>query len=139
MKEKKPTHGDIEVRDALRWVTDVLECSQIPFFVLGDLVLPMIEDKPAEVEKVEIGVLKNSWNDTTKSLLKTFFLRTPFEGIDLDTQILKLDFNGVPIEVKVIQRNYEFFKNLDTSYYWTDEYKIPNPWAKYLKSRYLIK
>ena len=137
--KEKQIHGDIEVRDALRWIAELLECSQIQFLVLGDLIKPMVDDVAAEVEKIEIGVNKNSWSETTKSLMRTFFLRTPFEGIDLDVPILKLDFNGVPIEIKVIQRNYEFFKNPDTAYYWTDEYKIPNPWDKYLKSRYLIK
>ncbi len=140
MKAKETLmHGDVEVRDTLRWIADLLESSQIQFLVLGDLIRPMVENVPANVEKIEIGVMKNSWNDTTKSLLKTFFLRTPFEGVNLDVPILKLNYNGTPVEIKIITRNYEFFKNPDMSYYWADEYKIPNPWAKYLKSRYLIK
>jgi hypothetical protein len=106
--------------------------------VLGDLVEYMIHDKPAEVEYIEIGVLKNAWNETTKRLVRTFLMETPFKDIDLENG-MEVESNGVPIKVKIIKRKYEFFQNPDTTYYWTDTYKIPNPWAKYMKARYIVR
>jgi hypothetical protein len=131
-------HGDIEVREALRWIADILDWSQIPYIVLGDLVPQMINQEPISVAKIEIGIQKNAWNDVTKSLVNTFLLATPFKGMSLEEPV-GFEWSGVPIELKIIKRNYEFFKNPDFVYYWVDEYKIPNPWTKYYKSRYLIK
>jgi hypothetical protein len=138
MKEEKIMHGDVEVREALRWIAGILDYSQVPFIVLGGLVEQMVKGELTNIEKIEIGVMKNAWSETTKSLVRTFLLETPFKGADLENG-LKAESNGVPIEVKVITRNYEFFKNPDFAYYWADEYKIPNPWTKYMKARYLIR
>lgn len=125
-------YSDTEVRDALRWIGDILDWSQIPFMVLGDLVPQMISQNPVSVDKIVIGIRKNAWNKTTQSLFKTFL-----PSVNVDE--LSLDFNSVPIELKIITRDYEFFKNPDNVFYWTDEYKIPNPWDKYYKARFLIK
>jgi len=132
------THGDTEVRDALRWVANILECSQIPFIVLGDLMKQIVLKEDVSVDKIEIGIQQNSWNSTTKPLVDTFLLNTPFAGKSLEEPV-SFEWAGVPIELKIIKKNYEFFKNPDFMFYWVDEYKIPNPWEKYFKSRYLIK
>jgi hypothetical protein len=134
MKTKSITmHGEIEIRDALRWIADILEGSQIQFVILGELVKQMVKEEPINVEKIEIGIKKNAWNETTRHLFNTFL-----PGECLKDTNLTAD-NGVPIELKIITRNYEFLKNPDFVYFWVDQYMIPNPWEKYYKARYLIK
>jgi hypothetical protein len=132
------THGDIEVRDALRWIADLLESSQIPFMVLGDLMKQIKTGEPINVDKIQIGIKSDCWNNTTKHLIETFLLNTPYKGMDL-AEPVKFEWANVPIELKIIKRKYEFFKNPDFVWFWVDEYKIPNPWDKYYKARFIIK
>ena len=53
--------------------------------------------------------------------------------------LISYDFKGIPIEIKIIERNYSFFKNLDPIMYNFDYYSLPNPLPSYLKAQYLIK
>ena len=126
------THGDTEVRDALRWISDILDWSQIPFVVMGDLVKQMVNGEPIDVDKIEIAIQKNSWNATTQSLFKTFVPEVQFDNLNFVS-------NNVPVSLKIITRKYEFFKNPDVVFFWADEYKIPNPLGKYMKARYLVR
>jgi len=119
--------------EALRWVGDLLEWSQIPYFLIGDTLKQVMDGQTLEVEKIEIGVKARNLTQDTKKLLKTFAPWVEFGDI------INLEFEGVPIEIKLIKRNYEFFKNPDIAYYNYDEYKIPNPWERYLKARWIVK
>ena len=119
--------------EALRWIADTLTWSQIPFFLLGETGEKVLVEDELLVDKVEIGILEKNFNDTTQRLFRGF-VRDAEYG---DT--VKLEREGVPIELKIIKKHYKFFENPDTVFYRADEYKIPNPWHKYWKSRYLIK
>lgn len=52
--------------------------------------------------------------------------------------IISYDFHGIPIEIKVIQRKYNFLKNPEPIIYNYDDYIIPNPLDKYLKTQYIV-
>jgi len=44
-------------------------------------------------------------------------------------------FEGVPINVQVVKRDYGFLKYPDSKFYLASEYKIPNPFNEYWKVR----
>ena len=48
-------------------------------------------------------------------------------------------YEGVPCELKILHNKYKFFKNLDAAYYNYDDFKMPNPWDGYWKSRFLVR
>ena len=117
----------------LRWISDLLTSCQIPHFLLGETSQQAIADVELNVDKIEIGVLKKNFNETTKRLFLTFL-----PGLELG-DVVKLERDEIPIEIKIIQRHYGFFDNPDNVFYMADEYKIPNPYQKYWEVRYLIK
>ena len=119
--------------EALRWIADALTWSQISFFLLGETGEKVLLDEELLVDKVQIGILKKDFGETTKRLFKGF---VPDVKIG-DT--INLEKDGVPIEIKIIHKHYRFFENPDTVMYTADEYKIPNPWHKYWNVRNLIK
>ena len=124
--------GD-EVNQAIRWIGDMLEWCQIPFVLLGDTAKQVVDDVALEVEKVEIGVQERHITQDTVRLLKTYQ-----PGIEMG-DVIKLDYHGVPVEIKVIKKKYAFFQHPDLAYYMADEYKVPNPFSKYWKARFLVK
>lgn len=118
---------------ALAIAEDYLGRAQIPFLVLGNTLEGVIK---AELfgDKVELGVRERYLTDDTLGMLKIV-------NPDLKVEGDKICFawEGVPVEIKVIKRNYKFFENPDSVFYKVTEYKIPNPLETYRKARYLIK
>ena len=122
-----------DVDEALRWVADVFMWSQTPIFLLGETLKAVKLEQNLVVEKLELGVRERHLTQDTVKLLKTFV-----PGIELEGKVISLESYGVPIEIKIIKRHYDFFDNQDFSFYNYDEYKTPNPWTTAYKSRYLI-
>lgn len=131
-KETLKMHGN-QGWLTLRWISDILTGCQIPHFLLGETSNQALADVELNVDKIEIGVLKKDFNETTIRLFNTFL-----PGLE-QGDVIKLEKDGIPIEIKIIQRHYKFFDNPDIVFYMADEYKIPNPYSKYWQSRYLIK
>src|SRR3990167_5888998 len=46
---------------------------------------------------------------------------------------------GIPVECRVIHRNYQFFKFPDTVVYNYDEFKTPNPLEKSYRARFIVR
>ena len=117
----------------LRWISDLLTSCQIPHLLLGNTCEQAIADVDLDVDKIEIGVVKKYFNETTKRLFDTFL-----PGLAIG-DVIKVEKDDIPIEIRIIKRHYGFFDNPDTVFYMADEYKIPNPFQKYWAVRHLIK
>lgn len=139
MKEngKKPvTSWDLGV--AMRRIYDDMDSALVPGILLGDMVYQIKEWKRdgfseyALVDKVEWGLPKRYLTAEVKSLFETWGYRKVDGGYEYEVQ-------GVPVKLKIIERRYKFFENPDQVFYGVDEFRIPNPYQKYLKSRYIIK
>lgn len=75
-------------------------------------------------------------------------LNTLAKGIDInygmsdfgaDKQGFQWRYHGVPILLRVIKRNYACFQNPDFVWYKAEEYRVPNPFDTYWKTRHLIR
>lgn len=122
-----------KAEQALRWISDILTRSQISHLILGETGEQMLLDKEFDLKKIEIGVLDKDFQETTKRLFKTFL-----PEVELG-DVISIDYEGAPIEIKIIKKHYKFFEHPDVVFYMADEYKVPNPWYRYWKSRFLIK
>lgn len=125
--------SDIELMRALYDVQDVLERALCPFVLLGETARSLKETAFLSGDGVYIGVLKKHITKESKSTIQIYLGKHEIreDGIDYDV-------NGVPVHVKFITKNYQFFKNQDFTFYMANEYKLPNPFETYWKARYLI-
>jgi hypothetical protein len=128
-KETSKKRGEM----ALRWISDLLTWSQIEHFLLGETAVLAKVDADMLVDKIEIGILKKNFGETTQRLFKTFLPDAELGDV------IKFEKDGVPVEIKIISKHYAFFDHPDYVFYWADEYKIPNPFKKYWDTRFLIK
>ena len=130
--------GHYECLDALRWVDDMLIRSQTPYVLLGDTAMAVKEEIPFELDHVEVGVQKRHFTQDTTRLFNTCMLNEKQPLVTFDNDI-KLIHHGVPITIKVVKKHWDFLQNQDFAFYFADEYNLPNPWDKYVKSRGLVR
>ena len=135
-----------QLNAAIRAVYDFWE--YWPYMLLGDTAKGAQEGR-LYGDKIEIGIKKLSLTKDVMSALKTHIEyemsrgRCDYKEISDDWikytwKLNKSDPVSVPVECRIIHRNYQFFKFPDHVVYNYDEFRIPNPINKYLKARYII-
>ena len=128
---------EINVADldkALDYVYDVLARSQIEFMLFGDTAYSILNNVPPKYQKISLGVKQQDLTEFGRRILN---LTTP--GAVDDGHKIKFDSpEGVPIEIRIITKDYPFFKNPDTVLFRQDPYHIPNPFDAYWKVYRLI-
>ena len=135
MTSQKPNGPTLEELDkALDWTEDTLSRAQVPFFLLGETLRSVCEDNQVNGEKIEVGVLRKY---LTKSCLGLLDLLVP--GSKIEDGYIRFDKDGVPIEIKVIERRFKVFERPNFLFHRVGEYKIPNPLEKYWKQRYFVR
>jgi len=118
---------------ALAIAEDLLIRAQIPFIVLGKTLEGVLKES-LEGDKIELGVRKRYLTKDTLGLLKLVM-----PGLKVEENLLSFDWEGVPVEIKIINRNYKCLENPDKVFYKVTEYFIPNPVDDYLKIKQLIR
>lgn len=126
-----------ELDQALAIAEDLLFRAQIPFIVLGETLLGVLEEKLTG-DKIELGIHKRYLTGSTKSMLEIITKMFDHE-FKMDEDKITLKYNEIPIEIKIINRKYDCLENPDTRFYKVTEYLIPNPISDYIKIRGLIK
>src|SRR3990167_1145643 len=115
------------------------------YMLMGDTAKGAKEGK-LYGDKIEIGIKKKYLTRDVMSALKTHlqyavdrgyseYMKIGEEKIRYSVKQNKADLLGIPVECRVIHRNYQFFKYPDTVVYKYDEFKTPNPLEKYYKAR----
>lgn len=123
---------------ALRDANDVFERAMLPAILLGDVAYQVKMEKrdgfsdTVSVDHLEWGIPKKNLTQEIVSLFKTWGFTPTDTGYEYTIQ-------GVPVKIKVYERNYNFLTNPDLVFYGVDEFKVPNPFEKYWKVRNLIK
>ena len=153
----KKVLGELIIK-ALRDLDDVMgRCSgslDRSYLLLGELGKLAKEDyhidprEKIEIDKVEVGIEKRYLTPEALSTLQSYLpLHARFDGEPMgEGELLKERglnlgisyFNHLPIEVKVINKKWGFFKFPETKFWMYDDYQLPNPWDKYWKARFLI-
>lgn len=131
----------LDVDEALRWVDDTFKRMLCPYVLLGQTARDIVDAPPTvdgghlTTKSVEVGVKKKN---LTKEVLSTLHTLLPEIKLGEDGNY-RFKHNGVPILIRVINKDYSFLKTTDIKFYLADEYRIPNPFDKYWKARGLIK
>lgn len=126
---------NIELLDkALDYVYDILDRSSIDYMLFGDTAYSIVNNTMPKFQKITLGVKKQ---DLTEFALRILELTVP--GAVNDGHKIKFDSpDGVPIEIRIITKEYPFFRNPDTILFRMDAYHIPNPFPDYWKIYRLI-
>lgn len=134
MNEQVPfTHQ--QIIDALYHVEEVLERAQIPFFLLEGAARQVHDNVPYfNLNQVDVGVMDKYMKDTGVSMIK---MVSPHAYVDENN--ISFEHNGVPVIIWIIHEDFKFLKNPDTVFYGVSNFRIPNPFQAYWKSRFFVK
>ena len=137
------TFSQTELDSSFNHFTDIMERCLCPFVLLGETARSIIENEKLQGDGIYTGVRVAEFTSTTYSMLKTLAsnidLHLGIENFEKDNTGFSWNFQGVPIKVKLIQREYNFINNADFVWYYSENYRVPNPFSTYWKERSLIK
>ncbi len=128
MKNFKPEDLDT----ALAMAEDYMERAMLPFVLLGDTLKSIKDKDQVDGDKIELGIEVKQLTKEVKSLFKTW-------EFDVSDNMITFKVGEVPVEILIIKRHWTFLEHLDVMFYKITQFKIPNPWRKYLKARWLVK
>ena len=138
-----PSSGDLD--KALLYIDDLLDRALCPFMVGGETAKSVSEQEPSldggklRGRKIEILIRKRYITKEVLSSLKTH----PISGNERTFRETEtgyyIEHEGIPIEIRVIKRDYPFFRTPDRSPYLIMDLGIPNPFEGYWKIRGIIK
>jgi hypothetical protein len=130
---EKPKPMEAEVRAAFRFVYDTLEGLMLigHYTLLGDAARAVKLGDYTPIGRIEVGLQTNRLTPEVKQALKEW------RYVETENGWEQL-FMNVLIIFKEVKRKYEFFQQPDTQYFDVDEYRIPNPFDKYWKARFLV-
>lgn len=121
--------------EALYFIEDVMERMRATYVLLGQCARSAVDNLDQTVHQpVEVGVLKQNYTEFMKSMLPTFL---PPNAVYTDKKIT-FTVKETPVTIRIINRNYEVFKNPSNVYYKITQFPIPNPFEKYWKMRHII-
>ena len=132
MKKKNGLTGktDQDFSKALWELENLMDGCSVKFILLGDIAKRLKDGLKLDgLTKIEVGVPKLQLSKYAVSSLRTL------KGENWQ----HLEFNGIPIEIKIVQRKYKFFKFPDKAVHWGGWFNIPNPMDTYWKSRFLVR
>jgi len=119
---------------ALDYVYDILGRAQVDFMLFGDTAYSIYKNTIPKYQKINLGVMRHDMTEFGRRIL---MLTTP--GIVEEDGKMKFDSpDGVPIEIRLVQKDYPFFKNPDSVLFRGDMYNIPNPFDAYWRVYRLI-
>ena len=130
-------HTKDDVRRALLDLTDMLEMAMLPYVLLGDIAKAMVDGHDGIsgddifVPVIEVGLYQRNMTPEVLSLFRTWKFNQTDYGYTYT-------FSGVPVELHVIKRRYNFFEQPDQRFFGPDVFTIPNPFDKYWKARFII-
>lgn len=127
--KNKPTGKTaMDYLKALRKAEELLDKGVMPWILLGQTAKQVREGSLHDIQKIEIGILRKDLGEFTENMLKTFGGK----------EWQKFEAEGVPIEIRIIEKKYGFFNYPDKVWYYGTQFLTPNPFDKYWKMRNLI-
>ena len=120
---------------ALHYLEDKFERAMIPFVLLKNTAKNAVQNMNFDQDDpVEVGVVRKDYTESGRSILKMLLPEAEFGEDDI-----KLEHEGAPVHIKIINRNYKVFSNPDTVFYGVTEFRVPNPFKDYWKMRHLVR
>ena len=131
-----------ELNKALFHFVDIMERCLCPFLLLDDTAKSVIDKERVEGDGIYAGVRISEFNESTYSMMRTLAsnvdVRLGIENFYKTDKEFGWTYKDIPIKVKLIHRKYSFINNPTFAWYMAEEYKIPNPFNKYWKARFLV-
>ena len=81
----------------------------------------------------------NEFRSSIKTMLDAWVHSKFIPSYEWTDEKISWVYEGVPCELAILQRRYKFFDNLDFAYYNYDDFKMPNPFEKYFKARFIVR
>lgn len=135
--KKSPANGTNlspeELQAALLDVQDALERAQIKFILLGDVAYSIYSYEELKGDKVVVGVLRNQWMPECVTILRAWRPQ-----VEEDKHGVHYKVGNVPIQIRVIRKNFFFLKDPDLRAYYDCSLFLPNPFARYWHSRSFV-
>jgi hypothetical protein len=140
--EDKPLTHD-QIYEALMRVQDDMERSQLKFILLDELAHQMatMEDPQLEATEISIGILKNDFTESGSATLRSIVPDAGWKDIVHGEELANLSYQvgSVPVVVWFIHNKLDVFTNPDVRFYYSTEFKIPNPFKTYWRKRDMIR
>ena len=57
----------------------------------------------------------------------------------MNDNVISWTYKGIPVELKILKRRYNFFNNPNPVSYNYDDYKLANPFDRYWKARFIVR
>lgn len=143
MTEPKTILDPNKVNETLLFIHDLFDRSQVPLLALKDTAKQIRETQDGlspnlQLTAIELGVLRKDLTQSGTPMLEGLFKMYNVNP-EWTEGLIKFERNGVPVFIKIVNRKYAFFQNLQKAYYRTCEFVIPNPFDNYYKARFIIK
>jgi hypothetical protein len=107
---------------ALYWIWDAFERASIPFFLTGNTMNNVAENKLLDGYAIECGVRLLDWKSSARYIFDTFATPISEEG-----NIVIYKYEGVPIILKIYKEDDPCIVSTDTKMYFAEAFKVPNP------------
>jgi len=108
---------------------------QNTYFLLHETAKCAKENKELSGDGVDVGIEARY---ITPEVVSTLSAHIKDGGMD-EKGIISYEFEGVPVRIKIIKRNYKFLKHPDSVVFMYEGFRIPNPFDGYWKSRFLVR
>lgn len=126
--EFKPSELDKALRDIL----DLFERCLTPFYLTHQTALDIKNNMLLGGDRVTVAVKESQITPEIRSTLDTEIIML-HRDIKWSVDGFRYLVDNVPVEVKIIKGDYQFFNNPDSRFHNADEYLIPNPFDEYWK------
>lgn len=134
-----------ELRPAMMFVWDIFDRGQIKYFMLGEIAKQLKEgDENTEntliADQIEVGCMRGNLTYALYSLFREM-LPEGFEEIKTakgDLKKITFEYSNVPVVIRVFDKDYGVFGDLDVKFYDRECVFIPNPFDRYWQIKGII-
>lgn len=132
-----------KVNEVLSFIEDIFDRCQIPLIALKETGKQMRENQKdinskLELTCIELGVQRRYMTQSGKPMLEGLF-NMYHVNPEWNDSLIRFTKDEVPVFIKIIERKYGFFQNLERIFYRTMEFDIANPFDNYWKARHIVK
>jgi hypothetical protein len=133
LKTNGTTFSPDELQTALLDVQDALERAQIQFIVLREAAYSLFFYEDLQGKDITVGVPYRQWMPECVTILKAWR-----PEIKEDKHGFHYFVNKVPVNIRIIHKNFGFLKDPDQRTYYDCALLIPNPFNNYWRSRSFV-
>ena len=122
-----------QLEEALMAVYDLMQDAQLEFFPMNKTALQMKNNEYLAGDKLTFGIRKQDLAESTIEMLK---ISNP--SIDLQPKKIIMEHNGIPVEIRIINKHYRVLDNLDTIDYAYETFLMPNPFDAFYRMTWFM-